>query len=361
MSTGRQGENMRAMTVIPGKQDSVALTEMPEPPEEDGPVLVRTLAIGICGTDLEIINGEYGSAPPGQDRLIIGHESLGRVAEAAPDTGFRTGDLVVGIVRRRDPVPCPACAAGHWDMCINGRYTERGIKGRHGYAAERYRIHPEYLVAVDPALGVLGVLLEPATVVAKAWDHIEKIGRRAAWAPEAVLVTGAGPIGLLAALLAVQRGYKTYVLDRVTEGRKPEMVRRLGATYVNSWDLTEAAAAADIVIECTGFVQLLLDAKREFPRYRIICLTGVSPVGTQSVFDPGLLNRNMVLQNSVLFGSVNANRQHYELAAKALAQADPQWLADLITRHVPLNQWADAYTRQPDDIKTVLAFPDASP
>jgi threonine dehydrogenase-like Zn-dependent dehydrogenase len=133
-----------------------------------------------------------------------------------------------------------------------------------------------------------------------------------------VLVTGAGPIGLLAALLAVQRGHQTYVLDRVTEGRKPEMVRRLGATYVHS---------------------------------------GVSPVGTESVIDPGLLNRNMVLQNSVLFGSVNANRQHYELAAKALAQADPRWLADLITRQVPLNQWADAYARQPDDIKTVLAFP----
>ena len=354
---------MRAITVIPGKPDSVAFTDMPEPPEEDGPVLVRTQAIGICGTDLEIISGEYGSAPPGQDRLIIGHESLGRVAEAAPDTGFRPGDLVVGIVRRRDPVPCPACAAGHWDMCINGRYTERGIKDRHGYASERYRIHPEYLVAVDPALGVLGVLLEPATVVAKAWDHIEKIGRRAAWAPQGVLVTGAGPIGLLAALLAVQRGHQTYVLDRVTEGRKPEMVRRLGATYAHSGNLTEVAAEADIVIECTGFIQLLLDAQRQqhHARYRIICLTGVSPVGTESVIDPGLLNRNMVLQNSVLFGSVNANRQHYEMAAEALAKADPRWLNDLITRHVPLNQWADAYTRRPDDIKTVLDFPDESP
>ncbi len=350
---------MRAITVIPGQHDSVAITDVPEPPEGDGPVLVRTLAIGVCGTDLEIISGEYGTAPPGQDRLIIGHESLGRVAEAAPGTGFRPGDLVVGIVRRRDPVPCPACAAGHWDMCVNARYTERGIKGRHGYASERYRIHPEYLVAVDPALCVLGVLLEPATVVAKAWDHIEKIGRRAAWAPRAVLITGAGPIGLLAALLSVQRGHQTYVLDRVTEGLKPEMARRLGATYVRSGDLTEAAAEADIVIECTGFIQLLLEAKPRHPRYRIICLTGVSAVGAESVIDPGLLNRNMVLQNSVLFGSVNANRDHYEMAAKALAQADPRWLADLITRQVPLTQWADAYARQPGDIKTVLDFPDA--
>jgi len=239
---------MRAITVIPGQQGSVGLTDMPEPPHDDGPVLVETQAIGICGTDVEIIDGAYGWAPPGQERLILGHESLGRVIEAPPETGFSAGDLVVGIVRRPDPVPCPACAAGDWDMCTNGRYTERGIKARHGYASERYRIRPEYLVAVDPALGTLGVLLEPATVVAKAWDHIEKIGRRATWAPKTVLITGAGPIGLLAALLSVQRGYTTFVLDLVTEGPKPDMVRRLGATYVQRGDIVHAAAEADIVI-----------------------------------------------------------------------------------------------------------------
>jgi glucose 1-dehydrogenase len=352
---------MRAITVIPAQKGSVALTDMPEPPDDDGPILVQTQAIGICGTDLEIINGDYGSAPPGQDRLVIGHESLGRVVQADTGTGFSEADLVVGIVRRRDPVPCPACAAGHWDMCLNGQYTERGIEGRHGYASERYRIHPEYLVAVDPGLGLLGVLLEPTTVVAKAWDHIEKIGQRAAWAPEKVLITGAGPIGLLAALLSVQRGYQTYVLDLVTEGRKPEMVRRLGATYFHSGELGEAAAEADIVIECTGHVQMLLEAGPQHVRHRIMCLTGVSAAGHEVIVDPGLLNRNMVLQNSVLFGTVNANRHHYELAAKALAQANRGWLADLITREVPLDRWEDAYTRRPDDIKTILTFQDASP
>jgi glucose 1-dehydrogenase len=351
---------MRAVTVIPGQQGSVALSEMPEPPLQDGPVLVEAQAVGVCGTDLEIINGEYGSAPPGQERLIIGHESLGRVAQAPPGTGFRAGDLVVGIVRRRDPVPCPACAAGDWDMCTNGQYTERGIKGRHGYASERYRIHPEYLVAVDPALGGLGVLLEPATVVAKAWDHIEKIGSRSTWAPARVLITGAGPIGLLAALLSTQRGYDTYVLDRVTEGRKPEMVRRLGATYFDRGHPIEAAAEVDIVIECTGFVQMLFEAGAQHVRQRIVCVTGVSSPGAEVSVDPGLHNRNLVLQNSVLFGSVNANRYHYELAAKALAQADPDWLAGLITRRVPLARWDEAYAREPDDIKTVLHFPDGS-
>jgi glucose 1-dehydrogenase len=347
---------VRAVTVIPGKQGSVALSQMPEPPSEDGRILVQTQVVGICGTDQEIINGDYGEAPPPGDRLIIGHEALGRVAEAPPGTGFAAGDLVVGIVRRPDPVPCPACAAGDWDMCLNGRYTERGIAGRHGYASERYRIHPEYLVAVDPGLGTLGVLLEPVTVIAKAWEHVEKIGRRSTWAPRTVLVTGAGPIGLLAALMSVQRGYDTYVLDLVTEGRKPEMVRWLGGTYVHTGDLSEAAAAADIVIECTGHVQMLLEAARHHVRHRIVCLTGVSAAGAESMVDPGLLNRNMVLNNNVLFGSVNANRRHYELAAAALSQADHDWLAGLITRRVPLSQWADAYSRKPDDIKTVLTF-----
>ena len=352
---------MRAITVVPGQQGSVALMDVPEPPAADGPVLVQARAIGICGTDLEIINGEYGWAPPGQERLIIGHESLGQVAEAAPGSGFAAGDLVVGVVRRPDPVPCPACAAGDWDMCTNGRYTERGIKARHGYASERYRIHPRYLVAVDPALGILGVLLEPATVVAKAWDHIEKIGARSTWAPRRVLITGAGPIGLLAALLSVQRGYGTYVVDLAAEGRKPDMVRRLGASYFHVGDLGEATAEADIIIECTGFVRTLLEVGPQHVRQRIICLTGVSSAGAESAVDPGLLNRNMVLQNSVLFGSVNANRHHYELAAMALAEADPRWLADLITRQVPIGQWSDAYTRRPDDIKTVLTFPNGSP
>ena len=351
---------MLAITAIPGRQDSAALTDMPEPPPGDGPILVQTQAIGVCGTDAEIISGDYGWAPPGEERLIIGHESLGQVIETAPGTGFSTGDLVVGIVRRPDPVPCPPCAAGDWDMCANGLYTERGIKARHGYASERYRIHPEYLVAVDPALGHLGVLLEPATVVAKAWDHIEKIGRRSTWSPATVLITGAGPIGLLAALMSTQRGYDTNVVDLVTEGRKPEMVRRLGATYYQLDEVEKAAAEADIVIECTGHVQMLLEAGPQHVRHRITCLTGVSAAGEASSVDAGLLNRNMVLQNSVIFGSVNANRHHYELAAEALAQAEPNMLADLVTRQVPIARWADAYMRRPDDIKTVLSFPGAS-
>jgi len=347
---------MRAVTVVPLQKDSVELSVMPEPPPEDGPVLVETLAVGVCGTDLEIINGDYGWAPPGQERLVLGHESLGRVAEAPADSGLAPGDLVVGIVRRADPVPCASCAVGEWDMCRNGRYTERGIKERHGYASERYRIHPEHVVRIDPGLGNLGVLLEPATVVAKAWDHIERIGRRASWTPAKVLVTGAGPIGLLAALLSVQRGLETHVLDRVTDGVKPQLVADLGATYHHG-SIADAAVDADVVIECTGVAQLVLDAMVNNAADGIVCLTGVSSGGRTFDVDAGLLNRTMVLSNDVVFGSVNANRRHYELGADALAEADRGWLDRIITRRVPLTDWRHAYTRQPDDVKVVLEFP----
>jgi threonine dehydrogenase-like Zn-dependent dehydrogenase len=346
---------MRAVTVLPLHKDTVDLTEMPEPPATDGPVLVQTLAIGVCGTDVEIINGDYGWAPPGGERLTLGHESLGRVLEAPPGSGLAEGDHVVGIVRRPDPEPCTSCAVGEWDMCRNGRYTERGIKEHHGYASERYRIRPEFAVKVDPGLGDLGVLLEPTTILAKAWDHIERIGNRAHWEPQKVLITGAGPIGLIAALLSRQRGLETHVLDQVTDGLKPELVAAVGATYHHG-AIGDAAVDADVIIECTGVAQLVLDAMCHNAPDGIVCLTGVSSGGREFNVDTGKLNRTMVLQNDVVLGSVNANRRHYELGAEALTKADQAWLARLITRRVPLSQWRDAYTRQPGDVKTVLAF-----
>src|SRR5579872_7194454 len=160
---------MRALTVQPGVANSIQLADMPPPPLSDGALLVRTVALGICGTDHEIISGKYGWAPDSQQRLILGHESLGKIEEAPPGSGFAPGELVVGVVRRPDPVPCPACAAGEWDMCRNGQYTERGIKERNDYGSERFRVEPDFLMKLDPALGALGVLLEPASVVAKAW------------------------------------------------------------------------------------------------------------------------------------------------------------------------------------------------
>ena len=351
---------MRAVTVIPLQAGSVDLTDLPEPPDADGPVLVKTHAIGVCGTDLEIIGGEYGWAPPGEERLAIGHESLGEVVEAPDGSGLAPGDLVVAIVRRPDPVPCGNCAIGEWDMCRNGQYTEWGIKEHHGYARERYRITPDFVVKVDSSLGGLGVLLEPTTVVAKAWDHIERIGARAEWKPATVLVTGAGPIGLLAALLGRQRGLEVHVLDQVTEGLKPDLVAAIGAHYHHGL-VADTGVEPDIAIECTGVATLIFDVMDHAGANGIVCLTGVSSGGRDIPVDVGMLNRRLVLENDVVFGSVNANRRHYEAGAQALADADRGWLSRIISRTVPLDQWKDAYTRQPTDVKVVLQFDPGRP
>ncbi len=344
---------MRALTVTPGVQNSLALRDVPEPSPEHGPVLVQGLALGLCGTDVEIVAGAYGEAPAGREHLVLGHENLGRVLEAPAGCGVAVGDLVVGIVRRPDPVPCAACAAGEWDMCRNGRYTEHGIKGLDGFARERWRADPDALVTVDPDLGGLGVLLEPTTIVDKAWEQVDRIGARAFYDPRVVAVTGAGPVGLLATLLGVQRGLEVHVFDRVTDGPKPDLVRDLGATYhVDS--LPESGVRADVLVECTGVPSVVLDVMTTGGLDSVACLAGVSNPGRQVPVDLGGFNRDTVLHNEVVFGSVNANRRHYESAVRALLQADREWLGRLITRRVPLAGFREAFDRHPHDVKVVL-------
>lgn len=342
---------MKAMTVIPGQTGSAAVSEF-EGPVGDGEILVEGLSVGICGTDIEIAGGAYGSLPDGEDRLVLGHESVGRVIDAPSGCGFAAGDLVVGIVRRPDPVPCEACAVGAWDMCRNGRYTERGITGLHGYGAEQWRVEPAFAVAVPDRLGDLAVLVEPTSVVAKAWEHIDRIIAPMPFTPRTVLITGAGPIGLLAALFAVQRGLAVQVLDRVTAGPKPRLVADLGAEY-HTGPINDLPPA-DIVVECTGAPAVVIDAIGRNSRCGVTCLTGVSSGGRTLELDVGATNRRIVLENDIVFGSVNANRAHYVTAAAALATVDRAWLSRLVTRRVPLESWTDGLSRRVDDVKVVI-------
>ena len=347
---------MRAITLFPGVPHSAKLEDIAEPPESQGSILVRTLVLGVCGTDREIVRGDYGEAPPGSDRLVLGHESYGEVLAAPPGNRFAVGDHIVGIVRRPDPVPCPSCAAGEWDMCRNGQYTERGIKGLNGFGAERFRIEPAYAIKVDPALGPRGVLLEPTSVVAKAWDHIERVGRRFhSWEPKRLLVTGAGPVGLLAAMMGAQRNYELYVLDRSTDGPKPALVHDLGGRYLTNTIEEVADLAPDVIIECTGAPALIAGVMGRTAPSGIVCLLGLGG-HHELTFDFGQFNKTMVLNNGVVLGSVNANRRHYEMAATALANADPAWLDRLVSRRVPLANWHEALDNRPDDIKVVIEF-----
>ena len=345
---------MRAVTLAPRQARSLKVEEVEEPRREEGSVLVRALALGVCGTDRELIEGIHGEAPPGRERLVLGHESLGRVIAAPPSSGFSTGDLVVGIVRHPDPEPCINCALGEWDMCRNGRYTERGIKQADGFGAERWRADPGFLVKIDPRLGHAGVLLESASVLAKAWEHVERIGLRSRWAPRTALVTGAGPVGLMAALMGVQAGLEVHVMDHNEDGPKPGLVHDLGAVYHTRFP----SFPPDIVIECTGKPDVIAQAVTGSAPGSIVCLTGLGGAEHAASFDIATLNQAMVLENRVVFGTVNANFRHYHDAARALARADRAWLEKLITRRVPLEDWREAYEKQRGDVKTVLVFDD---
>ncbi|HEX3826417.1 MAG TPA: glucose 1-dehydrogenase [Sporichthyaceae bacterium] len=343
---------MKACTVKPGALDTAGVEDIAEPSADDGSVLVEGLYVGICGTDLEVAREGYGRPPEGHERIVLFHESLGRVLEAPADSGLAAGDLVAGVVRRPDPEPCVACAADRWDFCRNGGFTERGIAGRDGYGAQRWRVDPKFAIRLDPSLGRLGVLLEPTSVVAKAWDQVGRIAARSPGEARVALVTGAGPIGLLAAMIGRQRGLKVNVLDRVTEGPKPGMVAELGARYLTSLDdLTEPP---DVVIEATGIGSLVFDVLGRAAPDAVVCLTGISAGAREIPLAADAINKALVLSNEVVFGSVNAGLGDYAAAAAALASADPDWLAKLISRTVPMKDWPGALERQPGDIKVVV-------
>jgi threonine dehydrogenase-like Zn-dependent dehydrogenase len=345
---------IRAITVVPGQADTARVEELDEP-AGTGDVLVEAVAMGVCGTDREIIQGEYGWAPPGRERLVLGHESLGRVLEAPGGCGVARDDLVVGIVRRPDPVPCRCCAAGDWDMCRNGEYTERGIKALDGYGATQWRIEPEYAIPLHPDLEGVGVLMEPTTILAKAWEQIDRIAGRSCVEPGTALVTGAGPIGMLAALLAVERGLETWVVDIVDEGVKPQLVRALGAHYHCGGADDDEIPRPDVVLECTGVGRVVVDVMLKVDASGIVCLTGVSPMGRKIPVDMGHINQELVLANRLVFGSVNANRRHYEAAADSLLRADRAWLEGLITRRLRLDDFEQMLKRE-DDVKVVIDF-----
>jgi len=349
---------VKAITVEPKKPGSALLEDVAEPDPREGSVLVEAVAVGVCGTDVEIVEGKYGWAPPGRTRLVLGHESLGRVVEPGPRGALKKGDLVVGIVRRPDPVPCPNCAVGEWDMCRNGQYTERGIKEIDGFMSERWRIEPEYVMKVDRSLGLLGVLLEPTTVVTKAWEQVAAVGQRAFWEPRTVLVTGAGPIGLLAALVGHQRGLEVHVLDRVESGPKPDLVRALGATY-HAGRVAKVGFEPDVIVECTGAGPVIADALGAVGAGGVVCLTGVGSGGRTNRLPTADVASDIVLRNNVVVGSVNANKRHWYKAAETLARADRSWLSGLVSRREPPEELTRALQRTPEDVKVVVQFAEA--
>lgn len=355
---------MKAVAVVPGVRDSLHVRDVPEPRAADGEALVQVLETGVCGTDVDINQGLFGDAPPGSDFLILGHENLGVVESAAGP--LRAGDLVVSTVRRPCPDACPACRVDQSDMCLTGNYSERGIKGLHGFMAERYVETPRYLVRVDEALRKLAVLFEPMSVVQKGIEQAWRIQQRLPWEPRRAIVLGAGSIGMLAAAVLRLRGLEVTACAREPSGlSRHKHLAAAGINYVSTSEtplseLGERVGLADVVFEATGAPEAVFPATLLLQRNGVCVLASVTLGDKPVAVDAADWNQHMVIGNRLVFGTVNAGRGHFEAAGRDLQAAEqrwPGWASRLVTRRLPFNEAKAAVAHTPGNIKTVMEWP----
>jgi glucose 1-dehydrogenase len=364
--------SMQALAVFPSKKH-LELLEIPEPKlQRATDVLLRVHEVGLCGTDREISSFEYGSPPPGSDHLILGHESLAEVVEVGAEVhSLRPGDLVVAMVRRPCSHPeCRPCRAGRSDFCITGDFTERGIKQADGFLTEYALDNEEYLVKIPKALADVAVLIEPLSVVSKAATQARAILDRLPYEPglQRGLVLGAGPVGLLGAMVLVASGYETVVYSREPEGKaKGSLVHSLGASYISAASqpiesLAEKTGEFDFVIEAVGVAPVMMTAARALAANGIVALTGIPAEGATAEINVGHSLRDMVLRNQVVFGTVNAGRRDYVGAIQLLEQfmiLFPGTVRTLITRRCPLRE-ASTMLIHRDGIKNVVQLTGAA-
>jgi threonine dehydrogenase-like Zn-dependent dehydrogenase len=330
---------MKALVAEPGVAHSTRVEDIDEPKGEG--VLLRMLEVGVCGTDREISEGEFGVAPDGGKQLVIGHESLAEVARDGH--GFSKGDLVCATVRRSCG-HCVACGEGAPDSCLTGDYSERGITRLDGFARELVLEQPEHLIRIPRSLGRLAVLAEPTSICTRGIRHALTIGARQPWEPKRALVTGAGAVGLLSTMLLRLEGFDVW-----TASLEPSsaIADALGAHYVSTktTDLADLGPF-DIVVEGAGNAQLMLDAVGLLGRSGVACLLGIDGREGKAHIENKVIGVDMVLENRVLFGSVNARPDDWVTGVDALDQAHRQFpgaLEELIGLRVPLDRFEEAF------------------
>ena len=369
---------MKAIAVTP-ETKQLGLINLPEPrlcsPTD---VKLRMLEAGVCGTDKEICAFEYGTPPAGSAELVIGHESLGEVIEVgAKVTRVKVGDLVVPMVRRPCPHDyCPACRVGHQDFCFTGDFTERGIKGRHGFMAQFVVDDEQYMNPVPVDLRDLAILVEPLTIAEKALIQVWDVQRRLPWGcPAAVnkaqahchkaVVLGAGPVGLLGAMALVKNGFDTYVYAREpVPNPKADVLAMIGAKYLSAETHSLEALASevgnvDLVYEATGASRLAFDMIQHLGTNGIFVFTGVPGRKGPVEIDTDLMMRNLVLKNQVVFGTVNAGRDAFEASIRdlgAFVDSWPEAVRSVITGRFPMDAHRDLLSGKSGGIKNVIAL-----
>jgi glucose 1-dehydrogenase len=330
-----------ALVTEPGRAHTTRVEELPDVRPREGEVLVRTLEVGVCGTDREISEGVFGIPPDGEPYLVLGHEALGAVDQDG--NGFTRGDLVTAIVRRSCG-RCVACAEDSPDSCLTGDYSERGITRLHGYARELVAEDPTQLIAIPPALGRLGVLAEPTSICERALRHARAIGGRQPWQLERALVLGAGAIGVLTTYLLRLAGTEVWVASLEPE---KELIEESGARYVSTQD-TELSDLGkfDLVVEAAGDASLMAQTLGLLRRSGVACLVGIDTRERQVELDGVVLGVKTILENHVLFGSVNAQRRDWLAAVEDLDAARQRWpeaLERFVALRVPLDRFEEAF------------------
>jgi len=366
---------VKAIAVIPGQANSVHMTELGSPclssiPNGRG-VLVQVLQVGVDGTDKEINAAEYGGAPPGYDFLVIGHESFGRVVEVGPNVReLKPGDLVTATVRR--PGNSIYDQIGTYDMTVDENYYERGINLLHGFLTEFYVDDPEFIVKVPSGIAHAGVLMEPMSIVEKGIVQAYEIQRRLRlWKPKKAAVLGAGAIGQLATLILRLKGLEVITLARrKAPNHKSALIEELGATYASLEERSYADHAKehgpfDFIFEATGSSQIAFESLQYLEKNGVLCLTSITG-GSLTVEIPGdQVNLDFVLNNKVMFGTVNANREYFEMGVRDLATAEcefPGWLSKMLTHPVQgLDQYKEMMNLLINDSEAVKVYVDVSP
>lgn len=348
---------MKAVVCTPGRSGSLRLEEVPRPSLDEAPggrgVLVRVARVGLDGTDREIAGGLYGTAPPGSPFLVLGHESLGLVEAVGPAVrGLSPGQAVVAMVRR--PGSSVYDTLGMPDLTTDEGYTERGIRGAHGFLTEYYVDLEEFLVPVPDLLRPVGVLLEPVSVVEKGLAQAWEVQRRLrVWQPRRALVLGAGPIGLLATLALRLRGLQVATFSRnPPDSLNANLAREVGAVYLSSADYTLERATRehgpfDLVFEATGFSPLAFEAVLALARNGVLVLASVTGGRGEATLPVDAINQALVLGNRLVVGTVSANRGHFETAVADLLRAQavyPGWASRLFThRFRGLERYREAF------------------
>ncbi len=354
---------MKAIAITPHEPNSARLVDVPEPQPTNDQVLVRMVRAGICGTDAEINAGAFGDAPPGFDYLILGHENFGQIERVGSRTArFQVGDYVVATVRR--PCDCINCAAGESDMCLVDKFTERGIRRQHGFLAEYYADAEDFLVKIPPHLRAVAVLLEPYSIVAKGLWQAWKIQERMVWKPRTALVTGAGTIGLLAALALRARGLEVVICARSKPGTlNSQLAQEAGVTYVSLQDTPLENIPAlmgdrvDVIFEATGHGPTALEALDLVTTNGVVLLNSVTSFSHPVTLDADKLNMRMVLNNILAVGIVNANRRYFEMGVRDFEHFQarfPGILERMFTRRVALAEFSTDLFHQRRGVKTTI-------